>query len=185
MIIASSVTVASLLIYGLLVGSLTYTKRLPNAPRSPVERRIIGGFWKTANANRLLKQRNLTVQSYFEGCHYDEDRVWPKLARSSGQADVCPGLPWIDDCGDPGLVSRSYSAPAEKVRELRPFNPRSIAYPAMFESPVDDRSGGRHETLETSEFSQFEKLSLIRVSLSLCNSSTIDALTLRINSHFR
>ena len=81
-------TVVSLLIYGILVGTLTYN-RLDEVNGNVVQKKIIGGFWLTKAANIVLSQKAaqtppvfLTKQELLMGAGYDPDKVWSPFSRS-------------------------------------------------------------------------------------------------------
>jgi hypothetical protein len=69
-------TVASLLVYGFIIATMTYNKVYVTAPGATATRKVIGGFRLTEPARRVKKAKHLTTQQVFKGAAYDEDKVW-------------------------------------------------------------------------------------------------------------
>jgi hypothetical protein len=81
-IIGAAICVLTLLAYSFLIASKTLTlKYVVNGVVK--ERKIIGGFRRTANTKTVLKERkNLTMQELFAGTAYDVDKVWTPRSRA-------------------------------------------------------------------------------------------------------
>jgi hypothetical protein len=75
------VVVGSFVIYGMLVSIFTYKKLVSRSKNTFEESKIIGGFWLKPAARAQYKD-NVTIQMLYAGAAYDEDKVWPRLARA-------------------------------------------------------------------------------------------------------
>jgi tetratricopeptide (TPR) repeat protein len=86
------ITILSLLIYGILIGTLTYEK--VDSPGGTLRKqKIIGGFWLTKGAKLQLRKKAsarspvfLTKQQLLKGAAYDPDLVWSPFSRSLAKA---------------------------------------------------------------------------------------------------
>jgi hypothetical protein len=70
-------TVASLLVYTMLVNGLIYEKVISREKTI----KIIGGLWKTGTARKAQKKEDVTTQELFAGAQYKPDKIWPRFAR--------------------------------------------------------------------------------------------------------
>jgi hypothetical protein len=104
-IYTASSTLLALLLYGILVSSLTFEVEGIQEDRTPVRIKIIGGLWQTANARNQLRQREgLTTQRYLAGCRYDPDAVWPKGARALAKQAFVLSYLLLTVCGTLALA---------------------------------------------------------------------------------
>jgi hypothetical protein len=90
-IISAAVALFALLIYGGIVGGLTYIKRVSTAPDQVNDLRVLGGFWLTAYARKVKRERGWPVQKVYAGTAYDEDHVWPRVSRQLSKATCVLG----------------------------------------------------------------------------------------------
>jgi hypothetical protein len=72
-----TVTLVSMLVYGLLINGLVYDRVLSKTRMT----KIIGGLWKTDIAIKAQEANQVTTQELLAGAQYNTDRVWPRLAR--------------------------------------------------------------------------------------------------------
>lgn len=78
----AGVCVLSLLLYGALISTMTYTKVISPAANQTKEQKIVGGFVLTPRAREVIRTRQLTVQRAFEGALYDADEIWTRGSRA-------------------------------------------------------------------------------------------------------
>lgn len=78
-------TVLFSLLYGYLVGWLTYSKEVALNRNQTVTRKIIGGFRLTPRAEALARQGK-SISDIFSGLAYKEDDVWVRESRAAAKA---------------------------------------------------------------------------------------------------
>lgn len=88
----SGATIIALVIYGILTGTLTYDKKIVEDGQV-VTKKIIGGFWLTKQAKRVLADKEnekppkfLTKKQLLAGAEYDPEYVWSNFSRSLAKA---------------------------------------------------------------------------------------------------
>jgi hypothetical protein len=84
-IIFALVGLASMIVYGLLVGVLVYDKEIAISSNKTANVKIIGGFWLTQRAKKELrsgKPRPGSIVDLLRGAAYNADLVWPRFSRA-------------------------------------------------------------------------------------------------------
>jgi hypothetical protein len=109
---------ASFLVYGYLVGTMTYEKVVIVGNKT-ISRKIIGGFWLTELAMQTLQQRRserrpLTIQQLFKGSPYDEDKVWSRQGRALAKQCFLMSYLGVTVCGTMALAAVSISMGVSK-----------------------------------------------------------------------
>ena len=93
-------TLLSLLLYGYLVGAQTYDVVTQDGTK-----KVIGGFWLTAEAKEQRKARNLTIQRLLEGAAYDVDKLWSRPSRQLAKSSFLLGYLGLTICGTVALAA--------------------------------------------------------------------------------
>jgi hypothetical protein len=97
----AAATLVSLLIYGYLVGTQTYTK----VDGTGAEKGIIGGFWMRTNAKRKRDEEQITTQQLFEGSAYNPDLLWSRPSRQLAKLSFQLAYIGLVGCGTVALAA--------------------------------------------------------------------------------
>jgi hypothetical protein len=95
-----SVTLASLILYASLIGTLTYEK----VELDGSTRRIIGGFWLTPQA-RAKRKAGTGVQQLLEGAAYDTEKLWSRSSRQLATLTFLIAYLALTICGTVALAA--------------------------------------------------------------------------------
>jgi len=94
----------SLLIYGVLVGTLIYEVVESPAPNQTASRSIVGGFWLTRDAKRQKRKSRVTTQRLLEGAAYDLDLLWSRFSRALAKVFMTLFYLGLTVCGSLALT---------------------------------------------------------------------------------
>jgi hypothetical protein len=96
--------VASLLIYGFLVGTETYELQISPAAGEVVAEKIVGGFWLTSEASARQQEFHVTVQELLKGAGYDPDKLWSRSSRALAKTSLVVCYVGLTVCGTLALT---------------------------------------------------------------------------------
>lgn len=86
--VLASIAFVCFLIYSALLRSHIYTKETDNGNGSSVRVPILGGLKLLPKAEKQLKNRQIDIQTLFEGAMYKEDLLWSRGSRAIVQTLV-------------------------------------------------------------------------------------------------
>ncbi|MGA2906052.1 MAG: hypothetical protein ABSD98_19675 [Candidatus Korobacteraceae bacterium] len=101
------ITVAALLVYGLLNATLIYYIEVAVDSQKTEKQKIIGGFWYETGIAQQIRSLRVTVQDFLKGTGYNVDAVWPPLSRGLAKQAFVLAYLLLTVCGTLALASAS------------------------------------------------------------------------------
>jgi hypothetical protein len=113
--------VLSLLVYGFLVGTQTFTVESSPSSGTVISSKIIGGYWLINEASEARQRNKVTTQELLKGAGYDPDKLWSRPSRALAKLSFVVFYMGLVVCGTVGLSC------AAIVLGIRIKNPTDIA----------------------------------------------------------
>ncbi|SRR5579884_152392 len=108
--------VVALLVYGFLVGTQTYDRKVVIPPNQIASEKIIGGFWLTSEAIESQEKYHKTTQELLAGAGYDPDIIWSRPSRSLAKLCFTVSYICLTVCGSLALASASVILTLQRLR---------------------------------------------------------------------
>lgn len=102
-----ALTVAALIVYGLLNATLVYEVEVAIDPDRWKEQKIIGGYWFGSGIPEKIKSAGVTTQDFLKGTGYKIDSVWPRLSRALAKQTFVVAYLVLTVCGTVALAVAS------------------------------------------------------------------------------
>lgn len=101
------VCLIALIVYGILIGTFTYSASLVTASGQRAKVKIIGGLWllRGLRAQLSTSTPSKTIQEYLDGTGGDPDHVWAKFSRALAKATFVLAYIALTFCGTLALAA--------------------------------------------------------------------------------